>query len=99
MAKFMTIFLVLLPLLASMLKGVSIIRDVEDTIILDDSDWNICLIEAPIAVRDFRLTKVQGCFNGQAITGTENPGVVIVYESRNVSMDYCSITLTLVWTG
>ena len=65
MAKFMmTIFLVLLPLLALMLKGVSIIRDAEDTIVLDDQDWNICPSEAPIAGRDFRLTKGQGCFNG-----------------------------------
>ena len=76
MAKFtMTIFFVLLPLLSSIVQGVSIIRDAKDTIVLDDQDWNICPSEAPIAGRDFRLTKGQGCFNGQDITETKNPRV------------------------
>ena len=74
------------------------IGDAEDTIVLDDQDWNICPSEAPIAGRDFRLTKGQGCFNGREITETKNLRVFTVYESRNVSID-CSITDTLVYNS
>ena len=40
MASFMSAFLVFVSLL-TLLEGVSIVRDDVDTIILDDSDWNI----------------------------------------------------------
>ena len=97
MASFMPAFLVFVSLL-TLLEGVSIVRDDVDTIVVDESDWDICPPEAPIAGRDFRLTKAQGCFNGQGITGTEDPRVIVVYESRNVSVD-SSITATLVYNS
>ena len=97
MASFMSAFLVFVSLLM-LLEGVSIVRDDVDTIVVDESDWDICPPEAPIAGRDFRLTKAQGCFNGQGITGTEDPRVIVVYESQNVSVD-CSITVTMVYNS
>ena len=97
MALFRFAFVVLVSLF-TLLEGVSIVRDDVDTIVLDESDWNICPSEAPIAGRDFRLTKAQGCFTGQDITGITDPRVIVVFESQNVSVD-CLITVNLVYNS
>ena len=97
MALFRFAFVVLVSLF-TLLEGVSIVRDDVDTIVVDESDWNICPSEAPIAGRDFRLTKAQGCFTGQDITGITDPRVIVVFESQNVSVD-CLITVNLVYNS
>ena len=51
MASFMPAFLVFVSLL-TLLEGVSIVRDDVDTIVVDESDWDICPPDTPIAGRD-----------------------------------------------
>ena len=53
-------------------------RGIRDTIVLDDGEWYLCPSEVPIVARDFGLTKVQGRFDGEVITGIEPFSVTVI---------------------